>query len=533
MIEELKVMIVDDEELERNLISVCINWNQMGMRIVSSMSSAREALDYIDDINPDIIITDIRMPFMDGLEFSKIIAETYPYIKVIILTAHEEFEYAKVGIKVGISDFLLKPIKRSELRTTLENIKKKIFMEREQISQHEELKRQVEKNFPYLKEKFLNELILNNITLEEVKEKMDYYSICYNSDFVQIALIETDYANYDRKETKEENKVFMTLKSIDLVKSYFRDDNLIEIFTDNSQRIVVFNNNKDINLEICIEHIKVMIINRLKCFVSIGIGNKYNKFGFIKKSYDEALEALNYKVVIGRNNIVCFREININKAEVSIKLDEISEIGFNVKIGSVEKLNRLIDNIFNDFYNPKYSNIDYIRVTSINIITMVLNSVMELGINYNDVINEENLPYEKILKLETLPEIKNFLVDFVDNIINNVKNIRTRKTNKVVSEIVKYINKNLNNSKLSLSFVSKIFYLNLSYLSRIFKNETGCTFIEYLTRARIEKSTGLFKTTDLMVYEVAEKVGIPDPKYFGKCFKKHIGMSVNDFKKQL
>ena len=126
----LKVMIVDDEEYERKLIEQCIKWDELGMKISQVCSSAREALDCVEEINPDIIITDIRMPFMDGLELSRIIAETYPHIKVVILTAHEEFEYAKEGIKIGISDFLLKPIRRKELKNTFSRLKDKILDER-------------------------------------------------------------------------------------------------------------------------------------------------------------------------------------------------------------------------------------------------------------------------------------------------------------------------------------------------------------------------------------------------------------------
>ena len=125
----LRVMLVDDEENERNLLRICINWNEIGMEIAGEASSAREALDSLEEINPDIIITDIRMPFMDGLEFSKIVVETYPYIKVMVLTAHEEFEYAKEGIKVGVADFLLKPIKRVEIKNALVNLKNKIESE--------------------------------------------------------------------------------------------------------------------------------------------------------------------------------------------------------------------------------------------------------------------------------------------------------------------------------------------------------------------------------------------------------------------
>lgn len=526
----LKVMLVDDEENERNLLRICINWNELGMEIIGEASSAREALDTLDEINPDIIITDIRMPFMDGLEFSKIVVETYPYIKVMVLTAHEEFEYAKEGIKVGVADFLLKPIKRSELKNALTNLKNKIESERLYKNEFNELKKQLEDNFPYIKERFLNELVQNSLLTEYLENKLSYFSLEDFKHFVQVALIE--YENTD-KEVFEEQKVLLGMKCTEIIKKYFKEDNRIEIFTDNGQRIVILSGNDNIELIECCEQIKAMIINRLKCYVSIGVGNVYCDIKDLKRSYSEACEALNYKVLYGKNNVISFADTNINENSWSTNTDEISKIGFYVKTGIGEKAIEQVHLIFKDFYHTGLKSIDQIRITSINIVTVLLNAITELGLNYNDIFTDGSLPYDKILKIDTVPDMDNYITGIITDIVNSVKVIRTRKTNKVISEIIDSMQENLENPDLSLSSIAKEFYLNSSYLSRTFKQETGCTFVEYLTKLRIEKALNLFKETELMLYEVAEKVGIPDPNYFGKCFKKYVGMSVNDYKKQI
>lgn len=524
-----RVMLVDDEENERNLLRICINWSEIGMEIVGEASSAREALDSLEEINPDIIVTDIRMPFMDGLEFSKIVVETYPYIKVMVLTAHEEFEYAKEGIKVGIADFLLKPIKRSELKNALINLKNKIESERLYKNEFNELKRQLEDNFPYIKEKFMNELLQNSILTEDLENKMAYFSLNGFKSYVQVALIE--YENAD-KEVFEEQKVLLGMKCAEVIKKYFKEDKNIEVFADNGQRIVVLNGDDCIKLIECCEQIKAMIINRLKCYVSIGIGNVYRDIKELKRSYREACEALNYKALYGKNNVISFADTNINENNWSTKTDEISKIGFYVKTGIGERAIEQVHLIFEDFYHTGIKSIDQIRITSINIVTVMLNAITELGLNYNDIFEDNRLPYDNILKIDTVPEMDNYITRIITDIVNSVKSIRNRKTNKVVAEIINSMQENLENSSLSLSSIAKEFYLNSSYLSRIFKQETSCTFVEYLTRIRIEKALIFFKETELMLYEVAEKVGIPDPNYFGKCFKKHMGMSVNDYKKQ-
>jgi two-component system response regulator YesN len=522
-------MLVDDEENERNLLKVCINWAEIGMEIAGEASSGREALDLLDEINPDIIITDIRMPFMDGLEFSRIVVESYPYIKVVVLTAHEEFEYAKEGIKVGVADFLLKPIKRTEIKMALINLKNKIEEERLHKNEYDELRKQLEDSFPFLKEKFLNELLLSSIPIEEMQNKFSYFSVMDFGNHVQIALIEPDHSEPN---ITEEKKVLLIMKCTEIVKQYFKEDESIEVFVDNSQRIVVLSGCREIELVECCEQIKAMIINRLKCYVSIGVGSVHKGIKDIKLSYKESYEALNHKVIYGKNHIFSFDDTGINKNDWSIKIDELNRIALAIKLVVEDKAIETVNGIFDEFCTQGLKSIEYIRITAINIITVVLNSITELGLNYSDVFEDMTLPYERVLNMDTVPEMKEYLVHMIKHIIELVGSIKTRKTHKVVDDIVGFLREYLSDPKLSLSGVAKEFHLNSSYLSRTFKQEIGYTFVEYLTKIRIEKACELFDTTDLMLYEVAEKVGIPDPNYFGKCFKKHVGMSVNDYKKR-
>lgn len=525
----LKVMLVDDEEKERNLLKLCINWTEIEMVIVGEASSGSEALDLIEELSPDIIITDIRMPFMDGLEFSRIVAETYPFIKVMVLTAHEEFEYAKEGIKVGVSDFLLKPIKRIELKNALLNLKLKIEAERIHKNEYDELKKQLEDSFPFIKEKFLNELLQSSISEEDIKSKLEYFSIEGFCKYVQIALIEPSHPDLD---VDEEKRVLLGMKCTEIVKQYFKDDKEIEVFVDNNQRIVILSGGPQVELVECCEQIKAMVINRLKCYVNIGIGNVYKVLRDMKQSYKEAKEALNYKVIYGKNHIVSFDENKINKNTWNTKIDELSEMGFYIKTGLDDKAIEAVAAIFKDFCNQGIKSIDYIRITSINIVTIVLNSITELGIEFNSIFEDGTLPYDRVLKIDTVPDMEEYLINMIKHVINTVRSLRTRKTNKVIGDIVTYMKENLSEPELSLSKVAKEFYLNSSYLSRAFKQETGRTFVEFMTSLRIENAISLFKETDLMLYEVAQKIGIPDPNYFGKCFKKYVGMSVNDYRKQ-
>jgi two-component system, response regulator YesN len=163
----LKVMIIDDERLVRDLLKACIDWNKIGLKIIGESSSAIEGLELVDQLMPDIIFADICMPIMDGLEFSKKVVEKHPQIKIIILTGHEEFEYAKKGIKVGISDFLLKPINDDEIMKTALAIKEKIIKERKEVEEYVKLREQLRRYLPVLQGKKAKKII------QDVKEYID------------------------------------------------------------------------------------------------------------------------------------------------------------------------------------------------------------------------------------------------------------------------------------------------------------------------------------------------------------------------
>lgn len=171
------------------------------------------------------------------------------------------------------------------------------------------------------------------------------------------------------------------------------------------------------------------------------------------------------------------------------------------------------------------------RVIASNIISTLLNITMGIGLDFSETFKNEAQPYETIFKIDTIPVMKEYIKQTVLNVMQAIDGVRTKKVNKIVNLVMDYLNKKYFESELSLNNVAKEFYLNPSYLSRIFKQETGQTFVEYLTKLRMEKAINLIKETDKRSYQISEEVGINDAKYFSICFKKYTGMTVNDFKK--
>ncbi|MEN8907488.1 MAG: response regulator [Clostridiales bacterium] len=537
---DIKVLIVDDEYLIRNLLKLKINWKDFGMDIVGEASSAREALELIEKTIPDIILADICMPFMDGIEFSKIVLDRFPHIKIVIVTGYDEFEYAKRSIKIGIDDFILKPINSQEIRKVVLDLKYKINLERDKESELENLKIQ-------LKEKLFYELTETKINLIDIKDRFECLKININekNNFFHVAIIEICSSNSDFLKRDNENvllipKVFNDINE-NFTKKYAKNksqilsnklNDFVNIFLNERNKIIILNTSEKIDLIKYCEDIKKYIIDKYNCFVTIGIGNKLKGIENIKTSYQEACKALDYMIVIGKDKIINFCNIynnyynENNKWEFeSIKLDELI---FYMENGLKIRATEIIDNLFSEFTYNKYNNNNKIRLEVFNVLSKFQQLIVKNKNSSNSFqLNSNN--YDLIYKIDNIPEFKIYLKEIVYDIIEKMHNADIKKVNRYIEDIQDYLKKNLNDSNISLSSVAQKFFISPSHLSKLFKQETEKTFIKYLRNIRMEKAIKLLRETDLKAYQIADRIGL-EPHYLSIIFKKYTGVSINDFR---
>lgn len=527
-----RIMIVDDEETTRRFFCICVNWESLGMQVVCEASNGMEALNLIEDYNPEIVFTDIRMPNMDGLELSRKIAADYPYIKIVILTAFKDFDYAKESINIGISDLLLKPLNKSEVQKVANKLKEEIRAEQQHWSEFDQLKQQLQENFVYLKEKTLNDIIRNSYDMTDIKQRLSYYYPDGLPDFLQISLFEASRSELPGS-IFEEQRLFLQMQSLEIAKSFFCNDS-VEIFLDNSQRIVVLSLNSRVNTVNRYEQLKALIFNKLKCFVSIGIGNSYTDLKYMSRSYSEALDALKFSRFSCHNQIISFRDdMSFSTQQQYVQSDKSDEIIFFVKAGLEEKAVSTIESMFKELDADGSISVEQLKVICVNVISKILNTITEMGLTYKDVLGYKEFPFQEIFEITSADNLQNYIIKLIITITASINLIRSRKGKAVIENIKVYLHEHISDSGLSLSSVANNFYINLSYLSRIFKKETGQKFSEYLLKIRMEKALELINTTDLKAYQVADTVGISDAYYFSNCFKKFFGESISEYKKRL
>ncbi|MBI9101789.1 MAG: response regulator [Spirochaetales bacterium] len=517
-----KLMIVDDEAIIREGITRKISWGENGFELAGTFEHGLAALEYIHDNPVDVVISDINMPRMDGLELSRELARNYPHITVLLLTGYDDFEYAKEAVRNQVREFLLKPITAKELQEVLARIRAELEKVSEKNREDEEMKKRLEESFPLLRERFLNRLVGGKLT-EEIIEKRSHYlgwknlQKCYQLLAISIPL------SWD---------TIHIISLSEFLKSIIAPED--EVFTDREDNLLILLQGREIEpLNIrsrrIAEEAFLRVFDYEKEQISVGCGEIVEHLDQLPGSYRGAFNAMEYSRVMGISQILSAAELS-NREKIT--LGEFNELTRNL-ISSLTEGNRedtqnALEAIFTclkahylsgqelPFYFARLHYLLYYFVEELDLYTA--------GEPFFPQAGE---------KFGSLTEAKTLFTTILNTIDEK---IHSRRHDMVISRMDrarKIISEEYQDSKFSLQDICNKLYLSVSQFSLIFKEGTGQTFIEYLTSYRVEEAKKLLKTTDLKGYQIAEAVGYTDPRYFSLIFKKHTGMTAMEYRKSL
>lgn len=520
----IKVLLVDDEKLERVLIRNGFDWEGNGFEIIGEAGSGEEAMEYMVHRKPQLVLTDINMPHMDGLELSEQILKISPNCHIIIVTGYREFDYARRAVKIGVEDFLLKPVNINDIADLADKIKEKIKQEEKQEKAVKDLKASVLADQDIVMESFFQRLVECRIPEEEAKRKLMLYN-CENLIGECICL------NIKMKEDAREQSSSKEHKDIiDFIKNQAFYN--FVCFTHYMQNILLYFMNPDYEkITVIAKELHAKLYNNLGISTTIGISECNQGFAGVANAFEQSKKALSVSVFLGRNRCVTYKEYeevmnqNQNKNEI-----DWENFLFAIHNCLVDKVEEYIREYVDLIRSSKVTDIEYLRLMTMNILTRAGTTLNKYGISLSQLIGEERL-YQEVRHINTVDEINSYLEQTIHTVMDYHESKKFRQGNKVVEEAVTYINENLFEPDLSLRLIASKIYSNESYLSRVFKKEKGISLIEYILKKRIEESVQLLNTTDLKVYEIADKIGFRDSHYFSICFKKLTGVTIKEFKR--
>lgn len=540
-----KLILVDDEEEVRKGILKKINWNEYGFEISGEAENGREALEIAEKVVPDVVITDIKMPFMDGIKLAQKLRERFPSIEIVILTGFDEFEYAQKAIKLNVMEYVLKPISSNEMIDILMRVKSKIDDEIAKRKDIQALKEHYKRSLPILKEKFLASLVSQRISKNDIAEKSASYglSISGKSFIVSVLSIDSNSVQLEEDQMETDSRVtddeeLLRFAVFNITEEFVSKFGLGISFIHYEHIVIISISMEDQgaimdNTLFALEEIKKSVQKFLKVTVSIGVGDGCSDIASLGRSYKNAVNALDYRVILGHNRVICIGDFEPKRTHKAV-FDELKEHSLvcALKVGTPEEIRGVIDNLFQEIIDAKSSYKDY-QIYLIEMLTTILKVAKDLGEDTDDVFGNNYNIFIEMYKLNDIQEVKEWFTGICLNITGYISRERQDVCKLLVKRAKDYIQNNYFDSEMTIDKVCKYIHISPAYFSTIFKKETKLTFVNYLTNIRMQAAKELLRSTNLKTFQIAEKVGYSEPNYFSYCFKKNLNVSPSDYRNNL
>lgn len=537
-----KVVLVDDEILTREAIGENTPWEEAGFTLAGTAENGRDAISVIESVRPELVITDITMPVMDGLDLSRYIKENYPSTSVIIISGYNEFEYAKRAISYGVMEYLLKPFTPDELIDVLkkarDNLSKRIT-EEEQI---ETLKAEQEINKSRLQKLFVKELLEGKTSSRNLISQMENFgmSAVYNYQAVVFIAINNAMGFYkSQRQNNDDTDELLNFAIANIIGELIEGkDGILQFIGTDEKGIYVFSADTK---ELLVEKIKKIgrvFIDSVQKYLEVGIsiivGDIVENIADWSTSYASARSATKNAFLQSEESFIFSEECeNQSNAENEVLLTAYADniIDF-LKQGNKEKIHSICEELFCELRNGNLERNDILfRIQNIAFAILmqlksILDPVMQLHAQNHDF-------FQNMQHCRHISELEQQFISFLDYIHEQLLVGFMSSNQKLAFQAREYIEKNFNREDLSLNDVCSFLGMSPSYFSVVYKNETGETFIETMTRVRMERAKLLLLDATKKNYEIAEQVGFADPHYFGSVFKKYTGMTPTEYGKKV
>ena len=523
------VLLVDDEEDVIQVIMRKIHWESLGFSVIGYANNGVKALEMVEEFQPDVVMTDIKMPYMDGMELSNRIKADYPTTKILIFTGFDEFEYAKEAIHLEVEEYILKPVNSAELTAVFKQVKIKLDQEINEKRNEEILKKYYMESLPLLQANFYSSLIEGRIQEEEIPRYLSDYQISFSGPFFSCLVIHTSSTQVPenmnplllstsvQKQAEEHlgekwrAKCFSYLGNAILITQLNHEDEVSEL-TDDCDRFCRY---------------AKRIIGAV---ITVGIGKVCNHILAVAQSYISAKEAVSYRVIYGASRAINIKEIapqEMNKSEQANE-EELSGLFKMIRLGSSEEIIEAV-NKYLLHISFKTKSLQQHHIDIMELVSALYRFCLNNDITVDDFSGDMRKLYGRLLELEPDALLK-WLINISLSSREKLINARSRSTESFVFKAKEYVRNNYSEEEVSLDSICQALGVSNSYFSSIFKRETGSSFISYLTDYRMDQASRLLIETNEKSYIIAKSVGYTDPNYFSYVFKRRFGVSPSKYR---
>ncbi len=521
------VLIVDDEPRICAGLKVFIDWEAYGFKVIETAQDGEDAIDKLKKNRYNLVITDIRMPEVDGLELIKEIYNYNSSVKLLIISGYNNFEYAREAMKYGVRGYLLKPLNRDDLLQHVLNIKDELDKEVENMIKDRG-------NNSIRLNKFLFDVANGNLAQKDISVKMQEYRMDMSKGGFLLALIEIeDYYHTFESNLEEANLVKFGLRNI--VEEIILQKKIGYVYEDinNTLGIIFFSYMSGLSEETvksCLQNICNCIKQYLKININIGYGNCVKKLEVIKESRKQAQIALERRIILGKENVIPYSSVMVNEKSILDLKWRSENLLAAIEVADKNKIEAEVDLVISEICRKCFPN-EVINAIAYNIILEICAMIKSYNGEAVQVIKKEDVNIINS-SFRTIEQLKDWLMSICIKTCDYKLELQECKSSSVFTQIKKYIDDNYYND-LSLKSLAEIFYMSPAYLGRLFKNNMGESFNDYLNKVRISEVKKRFLQEDSKIYDILAKVGYSNHEHFYRQFKRYEEKSFAEYKESI
>lgn len=526
--ENYKVLLVDDEEEIRSGISRRIDWNALGLELVGEAENGADALEIAELLHPDIVLTDIQMPFMDGLELCALLRKKLPTAKIVVFSGFDEFEYAQKAISMNVSQYILKPINAPELNEVLATIKAELDLRQAERRDMESLRMRYAESLPVLREIFFTRLLDGRIEKNQVQVRAAEYEIALPQGMCVAALVQVTSLTQD---FIKDELLLLSVRTL-LEKNFTMVNENVQFLRYNDMIAIVCSLKTEKNIYNLIEQLNSMCLlakSYLRLSLSIGVGRVQAEVNDLHFSAEQARLALDYRVLT-TDSVIYLGDLEpVVGTQLTFNEEDERTLCAAVKLGTEDELCAIIDGLMPRI-NAAGSDLGQYQLFFIELTTCLIRLARSVDIKSEDVFGKD---FTATLQLTRFSSLNDSIMWCKKCSLRLHSLMRARRNDsnwRTIEQAKLYITQNYADPNLNVEALCLYLHLSPAYFSTLFKRETDQTFINYLTDVRMNAAIEMLRQTDEKTYLISERIGYIDPNYFSYVFKKRFGMSPSKYR---
>lgn len=527
-----RVFLVEDESTIRSTLRDTVPWSQLGYEFVGEATDGEMALPLIGTTHPDVLITDIKMPFMDGLSLSKLVLKEFPNTKIIIISGYDDFEYARQAIEIGVEQYLLKPITKANLMNVLREVKEKIEQEQEQRNYQAQFQRDSQEYEQFARRSFIEQVVAGKLSVQQIYEDAGRLGLELRAQSYCIALFSAMGETYSDTDARVRE---------DLLGHFMKHPEYLLLRWNLSTYMLLIMGEKS-RMDSYIQSCIAAITNRYSVYEGqkpwyVAVGMTAGRLSQLPECYEDVSRLWAYRYIQPDTHILTtdtVKEPGVKDTSADLGNFDVSKFNPDMlleimKSAAPEEIPNVVSEFLLDISSAVGSQAfcHYVmlstRFTAIQFVSSlgVKQEKLLEGITCQDMTEQQNVE---------LQDLRRYMSEFIMQAVKLRIQNSANQYRDILGRAVDYIDSHFTDDSLSLNTVAKEVNISANYLSAVFSQEMKSTFVEYVTSKRMTLAKELLRTTDKHSGEIALEVGYKDPHYFSFLFKKTQGMTTREYR---